>query len=240
MLRLNQARMEAKVGKGPAVQHMFDAIAGRYDLMNRVMTLGQDQRWRRYVVAQAGNPKDGWVLDLATGTGDIAALIRASHPQAKVLGGDFSRNMLAEARRRFPDRDISWQACDAEALPFADGVLAAVSFGYLLRNVDDPLAVLREVYRVLQPGGRVVCLDTTPPAKNLLAPLIQLHFRYGIPLLGRLIAKDVAAYSYLTGSTMGFHNAEQLAALFSEAGFKAVGYRKFMLGTIAVHWGEKP
>jgi demethylmenaquinone methyltransferase / 2-methoxy-6-polyprenyl-1,4-benzoquinol methylase len=240
MLGLNQAKMEAKLGKGPAVQKMFDAIAGRYDLMNRVMTLGQDQRWRRFVVAQAGDPADGWVLDLATGTGDIAALIQTSHPRAKVLGGDFSLNMLAEARRRFLGRDISWQACDAETLPFADGVLAAVCFGYLLRNVDDPLAVLQEVYRVLQRGGRVVCLDTTPPAKNLFSPLIQFHFRYGIPLLGRLIANDLAAYSYLTGSTMGFYNAEQLAALFSEAGFKAVGYRKFMLGTIAVHWGEKP
>ncbi len=222
------------------MQRMFDGIAGRYDLMNRTMTLGQDQRWRRFVVAKAGDPGSGWVLDLATGTGDIAALVRRSYPSARVIGGDFSRNMLAEAKRRFDDPGISWQVCDANRLPFAVRIFEAVTFGYLLRNVDDSLQVMREVLRVLQPGGRVVCLDTTPPADNLLLPLLRLYFRYGIPLLGRMIARDTAAYSYLTGSTMDFHDAETLAAIFQEAGFVDVGYRKFMMGTIGVHWGTKP
>ena len=108
------------MSKGPGVQRMFDAIAGRYDLMNRTMTLGQDQRWRRFVVARAGDPGRGWVLDLATGTGDIAALLRRSYPDARIIAADFSRNMLAEARRRFSDPAIHWQACDANGLPFAD------------------------------------------------------------------------------------------------------------------------
>ena len=228
------------MSKGPGVQRMFDAIAGRYDLMNRTMTLGQDQRWRRFVVARAGDPGRGWVLDLATGTGDIAALLRRSYPDARIIAADFSRNMLAEARRRFSDQAIHWQACDANRLPFADEVFEAVTFGYLLRNVDDSLAVMREVQRVLKPGGRVVCLDTTPPADNLLLPLLRLYFRYGIPLLGRMIARDASAYSYLTGSTMDFHDAETLAGIFREAGFSSVGYRKFMLGTIGIHWGTRP
>lgn len=228
------------MSKGPGVRRMFDAIAGRYDLMNRTMTLGQDQRWRRFVVAKAGDPGSGWVLDLATGTGDIAALIRRSYPAARVIGADFSRNMLAEARRRFGDPGVSWQVCDANRLPYADRVFEAVTFGYLLRNVDDSLQVMREVLRVLRPGGRVVCLDTTPPADNLLLPLLRMYFRYGIPLLGRMIARDAAAYSYLTGSTMDFHDAAALAAIFREAGFTAVGYRKFMMGTIGVHWGIRP
>ena len=228
------------MSKGPGVQRMFDAIAGRYDLMNRTMTLGQDQRWRRFVVARAGDPGRGWVLDLATGTGDIAALLRRSYPEASVIGADFSRNMLAEARRRFSDLAIHWQVCDANRLPFADRVFEAVTFGYLLRNVDDSLAVMEEVHRVLKPGGRVVCLDTTPPADNLLLPLLRLYFRYGIPLLGRLIARDASAYSYLTGSTMDFHDAETLAGIFRQAGFSNVGYRKFMLGTIGIHWGIRP
>ncbi len=221
------------------MQQMFDAIAGRYDLMNRVMTLGQDQRWRRFVVGCSGSAEGGWLLDLATGTGDIAALLQQRHPQGQVVGADFSLNMLAEARRRFPHRGIFWQACDAAALPFVEESLAAVTFGYLLRNVDDAQAVLQEVYRVLRPGGRVVCLDTTPPAKNLLYPLLHGYFHYAIPLLGRLLANDASAYSYLTTSTMDFYSAEELAGLFRQAGFGAVGYRKFMLGTIAVHWGEK-
>ncbi len=218
---------------------MFDAIAGRYDLMNRVMTMGQDQKWRRFVVETAGDPGQGWVLDLATGTGDIAALASHCHPGARVLGADFSQNMLGEAKKRFIDRPILWQVCDANALPFADNVFEAVTFGYLLRNVDDAVHVLTEVRRVLKPGGRVVCLDTTPPAKNLLYPFIRLYLKFGIPLLGRMIADDEAAYSYLTGSTMDFYTAEALAEAFRQAGLREVGYKKFMLGTIGVHWGKK-
>ncbi|MDK9709406.1 MAG: bifunctional demethylmenaquinone methyltransferase/2-methoxy-6-polyprenyl-1,4-benzoquinol methylase UbiE [Desulforhopalus sp.] len=226
--------------KGPGVQKMFDAIASRYDLMNRVMTLGQDQQWRKFVVGTAGDPGNGGrSLDLATGTGDIAALMAKTYPRAKVVGGDFSLNMLQEAKRRFTDKDIGWHACDANCLPFSDESFASVTFGYLLRNVDDAARVLREVHRVLQPGGKVVCLDTTPPAKNLLYPFVQLYFRFGIPVLGKILADDAAAYAYLTGSTMGFYKAEDLAEIFRQAGFVAVGYRKFMLGTIGVHWGEK-
>lgn len=227
------------MSKGPRVQKMFDAIAGSYDLMNRVMTMGQDQKWRRYVVNQAGDPGDNWVLDLATGTGDIAALMQRSHPRAKVIGGDFSQNMLLEAKKRFADTTIHWQACDGNMLPFRDNQFAAVTFGYLLRNVDDVVGVLKEVHRVLKPGGRVVCLDTTPPEKNLYYPFVQFYFRFGIPVLGRCIARDKAAYSYLTGSTMGFYSADELAAAFEEAGFDEVSYKKFMMGTIGVHWGRK-
>jgi len=218
---------------------MFDAIAPNYDLMNRVMTMGQDQGWRRFVVAQAGDPGNGWALDLATGTGDIASLMAHSHPSGHVIGADFSLNMLQEAQKRFQKQSIAWQACDANHLPYGDNNFESVTFGYLLRNVDNSLQVLREVYRVLKPGGRVVCLDTTPPQKNFLYPFIRFYFRFGIPFLGRLIASDEAAYAYLTGSTMDFHTAEELAAIFTEAGFVEVDYRKFMMGTIGVHWGRK-
>lgn len=227
------------MNKGKTIQSMFDAIAGRYDLMNRVMTMGQDQGWRKFVVQRAGDPGDGVILDLATGTGDIAALSRDRYSACTVIGGDFSINMLLEAQKRFADKKILWQATDANNLPYKSDSFESATFGYLLRNVDDVVGVLKEVHRVLKKGGRVVCLDTTPPAKNILYPFIQIYFRLGIPLLGRMIAKDEEAYSYLTGSTMGFYSADDLAAAFEEAGFTSVGYKKFMLGTIAVHWGEK-
>ncbi len=226
-------------GKGPGVREMFDNIAGSYDLMNRVMTLGQDQRWRQFVVTRAGEKRDGWLLDLATGTGDIAALLAAKNTGARVIGADFSAGMLTEASRRFQGRGIVWQACDANQLPFADNIFRAVTFGYLLRNVDNALSVLQEVFRVVAPGGVVVCLDTTPPAKNILYPFIQLYFRYGVPLLGRILAKDAGAYTYLTDSTLAFHDIESLAGLFRQVGFADVGYKKFMCGTIGVHWGRK-
>ena len=227
------------MSKGPGVEKMFDAIAERYDLMNRLMTFGQDRRWREFVVEKAGDPGNGWVLDLASGTGDIAALFHQNASSAKIIGADFSRNMLARANKRFAGQKIFWQACDANKLPYDNDVFEAVCFGYLLRNVDDSLHVLKQVYRVLAKRGRVVCLDTTPPKKNLLYPFIRLYLAVIIPLLGMLIARDSDAYAYLTGSTMDFHEAEQLAELFRRAGFKKVGFKKFMFGTIAVHWGEK-
>lgn len=226
------------MSKGPGVQKMFDAIAGRYDMMNRVMTMGQDQRWRRFVVKKAGDPQGGATLDLATGTGDIAALMADTY-SPEVIGADFSLNMLMEARNRFAVKPISWQACDANSLPYVDRVFESVTFGYLLRNVDDTGKVLKEVFRVLKPGGRVVCLDTTPPAKNMIYPFLQFYFRFCIPAMGKIIADDERAYAYLTGSTMEFYEAEELANLFKEAGFIKISYKKFMFGTIAVHWGEK-
>jgi len=227
------------LSKEPGVQKMFDAIAGRYDLMNRVMTMGQDQKWRRFVVTKAGDPDGGWSLDLATGTGDIAVLTNETYPEVKVVGADFSLNMLKEARKRFVTEPIYWQASDANHLPFTDGVFESVTFGYLLRNVDDTPRVLKEVFRVLKPGGRVVCLDTTPPEKNMLYPFLQFYFRFCIPALGKIIADDESAYAYLTGSTMAFYRAENLAEVFREAGFTQVSFKKFMFGTIGVHWGVK-
>lgn len=227
------------MSKGPGVQKMFDDIADSYDLMNRLMTFGQDQHWRKFVVEMARVRTGGRVLDLACGTGDIAGLFRETIVDVQVIGADFSANMLAEARRRFSDADISWQACDANQLPFRDDSFDAVTFGYLLRNVDDSAHVLGEVRRVLKPGGRAVCLDTTPPEKNLLLPFITFYLQAIVPLLGRFVARDKAAYAYLTGSTMGFHEAEALAVLFRKAGYTKVAYRKFMCKTISVHWGVK-
>ncbi len=225
--------------KGPGVQKMFDSIAGKYDLMNRVMTIGQDQKWRRFVVDKARVQRGDWVLDLATGTGDIAMLLAERCGEDKVVGADFSIGMLEEAKKRFYASKINWQACDANHLPFADNSFQAVTFGYLLRNVDDSVAVLKEVCRVLKPGSRVVCLDTTPPKKNFYYPFVKMYFKFGIPVLGKLIARDENAYSYLTGSTMDFHTADELVVCFEQAGFKKVAYKKFMMGTIGVHWGEK-
>lgn len=227
------------MSKGPGVERMFDAIADRYDLMNRVMTLGRDERWRSFVVDRCGAVNSGWMLDLACGTGEIAALFKKRNPGARVVGSDFSRNMLTRAAQRFNTAGLDWQVCDANQLPYRDAAFEAVSFGYLLRNVDDSLCVLKEVHRVLAAGGRVVCLDTTPPAKNLLYPFIRLYLVLIIPLMGKLIARDQFAYTYLTGSTMGFHDAATLADLFRQAGFRKVSFKKFMFGTIAVHWGIK-
>lgn len=231
---------EGDAEKGSRIREMFDRLAPRYDLMNRVMTLGQDQRWRRFVVAESRLGPNAAVLDLAAGTGDIAFELKCRHPDARVIAGDFSLGMLHHGQRRQHGPSVHWVACDAQHLPFRDQSFDAVTFGYLLRNVADINRALQEVWRVLKPGGRVVCLDTTPPPAAWYGAPVRLYLKYGPPLLGRLLAGNADSYTYLNDSTLAFQSAETLRRLFESNGFSGAAYRLFMLKTVAVHWGQKP
>jgi demethylmenaquinone methyltransferase/2-methoxy-6-polyprenyl-1,4-benzoquinol methylase len=222
------------------VQNMFDRIAARYDVMNRVMTFGQDQRWRRFVIKQAQLPARGSLLDLATGTGDIAFAARAAHADAHVVGADFSLGMMLVGKRRPTGNAIEWSAADALNLPFPAESFDALTAGYLMRNVIDIPRAFAEQRRVLKPGGRVVILDTAPPPNNLLRPFILFYLKVVIPTLGRLISGNADAYEYLPESTQKFKTPDELAALMRAAGFVDVAYKTFMFGTMAVHWGVKP
>ncbi|MBK8135541.1 MAG: ubiquinone/menaquinone biosynthesis methyltransferase [Chloroflexi bacterium] len=228
--------------KSSYVQGMFGRIAGRYNLMNRLMTLGQDQRWRRFVVKQACLPVKGAALDLATGTGDIAFEALKAQPTSEIIGADFALPMMYVGQKTELGGSIAWCAADAMNLPFPGGKFDAVMSGYLVRNVIDIRQTLREQLRVLKPGGRIVILDTSPPPRNLLRPFILLYLRYGIPLLGRIIGgrETADAYQYLPESTQSFKTPQELAALMKEVGVEGVAYRTFMFGTMAVHWGIKP
>ena len=221
------------------VQGMFDRIAGRYNLMNRLMTFGQDMRWRRFVIRQARLKRGHKLLDLATGTGDIAFEALRQTPGVIAVGGDFSLGMMRVGMRQPLGDEVQWSGTDALNLPFPDNTFDAIAAGYLMRNVPDIPRAFAEQYRALKPGGRVVILDTTPPPDNLLRPFIMIHLRYVIPLLGRLISGNPDAYQYLPESTQAFKTPDELAALMRDAGFVNVGYQRFMFGTMAVHWGEK-
>lgn len=225
------------------VQAMFDRIAERYDLINRLITGGQDLKWRRLVVEKTTLPPRGSLLDIAAGTGDIAFEALRSAPQARVVGADFALGMMRVGKRRAPyGRRVDWAGADALRLPFADSSFDAVVSGYLMRNVADISLALGEQRRVLKPAGRIVILDTSPPPENLLKPLIMLHLKYGIPLIGRLVGGRAAgdAYRYLPESTQAFKTPLELALLVESAGFRDVGFRTLMFGTMAVHWGSKP
>jgi demethylmenaquinone methyltransferase/2-methoxy-6-polyprenyl-1,4-benzoquinol methylase len=219
---------------------MFGRIAGRYDLMNRLMTGGQDIRWRRYVIRQAQLPPNGRLLDIATGTGDIAYEGLKVAPGLQAVGGDFTIEMMRAGQKYAGRQAIQWVAADTLALPFPDNSFDAVTSGFLMRNVIDVPGALREQWRVTRPGGRVVVLESSPPKGNLFRPFIHLHLNVVIPALGRLIAGDGEAYRYLPNSTQQFQSPEEMADLMRQVGFSHVGYRLFMFGAIAVHWGQKP
>lgn len=221
------------------VQDMFARVAERYDLMNRLMTFGQDRHWREYVILQANLPAGGRLLDIATGTGDIADEGQRQVPELQAIGGDFTIEMM-QAGKRVPGREsIRWVASDTLALPFPDDTFDAVTSGFLMRNVIDVPSACREQYRVTKPGGRVVVLESSPPKDNLLKPFIGIHLNYVIPTMGKLITGQSDAYHYLPDSTQSFQGPEQLAETMRAAGFANVGYRLFMFGTIAVHVGTK-
>lgn len=221
------------------VQAMFARIANRYDLMNRLMTAGQDRVWRREVISRANLPAEGRLLDLGAGTGDLALEALRQQPDCQPIAADFTLEMMRVGKRRKNAGFIEWAAADALSIPFRDDTFDAVVSGYLLRNVTDVRQALREQFRVLKPGGRIVALDTTRPQSGPLSPVINLHMHRVIPTLGRLVTGDSQAYSYLPSSTEGFLSAEQLSERFLMAGFHEVGFRRLMMGTMAIHWGVK-
>jgi demethylmenaquinone methyltransferase / 2-methoxy-6-polyprenyl-1,4-benzoquinol methylase len=234
--------MASLQGKARAayVQDMFDRIAGRYNLMNRLMTFGQDLTWRRFVVAKANLHAGNRMLDLATGTGDIAFEALRSVPGLQVVGGDFSLGMMRVGQHLPYGNQVLWSGSDALNLPYATATFDAVTAGYLIRNVYDIPRAFAEQLRVLKPGGRVVILDTSPPPNNLLRPFILFHLKYVIPTLGKLISENADAYQYLPESTQAFKTPDELVTLMKNAGFTNVQYQTFMFGTMAVHWGVKP
>lgn len=221
------------------IQEMFKSIARRYDLMNRLMTAGQDIRWRREVVRRSNLSDEGHLLDIGAGTGDLAQEALNQKPFCWPVAADFTIEMMRVGKERQNSKILDWSAADASRLPFASGIFDVVVSGFLLRNVINIDRVLQEQYRVLKPGGSLVALDTTRPGRNLLWPLINLYLNVIIPNLGQLITGQREAYTYLPESTERFLSAEQLRSRMRLAGFKEVEFRRYMLGTVAIHWAKK-
>jgi len=223
------------VGSGtlPAdgVRSMFDRIAPVYDAMNRVMTAGLDRRWRRIAIDSVVRAGDR-VLDVCCGTGDLA--IEAHRRGADVTGLDFSERMLERARRKQPA--IEWTHGDALALPFEDGSFDVATVGFGVRNVADLEAGVRELRRVLRPGGRLAILEITTP-QGALAPFYRIWFDRVVPLLGRVLPGG-DAYAYLPASVRRFPAPAELASLLERGGFAAVRFRRFAGGIVALHVGE--
>lgn len=222
------------------VQGMFDRVAERYDLMNRLMTAGQDIKWRQFVIEKAAIPRGGRLLDIATGTGDIAWEGLTQDPTIQAVGGDFSTGMMQAGRQTYPERHvIDWTGADTLALPLPNTYFDAVVSGFLMRNVIDVPRAFAEQYRVLKPGGTCVVLESSPPKDNVLKPFIMVHLNHVIPTVGKLLTGQADAYKYLPESTQAFKHPDDLARIMREAGFLNVGYKMFMFGTVAIHFGRK-
>jgi demethylmenaquinone methyltransferase / 2-methoxy-6-polyprenyl-1,4-benzoquinol methylase len=205
------------------VNRMFARIAPTYDLMNRLMTFGLDQGWRRDLLTLCNLPPHGTLLDVGTGTGDIAQ----------------------EARQRFPGKqtptrsNLPFTQADTFHLPYPDASFDAVVSGFLIRNVVDRVAAFREQARVAKPGGRVVCLEIAPPENTLLGPLFRFYFFRIVPLIGNIISGDAQAYAYLPHSTVAFPPPQQLQHEMELAGLHHVVFAEKMLGTVVIHVGTK-
>jgi demethylmenaquinone methyltransferase/2-methoxy-6-polyprenyl-1,4-benzoquinol methylase len=228
---------EAKV---KYVKGMFAGISSDYDFMNRLMTLGMDISWRKFLLSKADIPKGGLLLDVGTGTGDIVFEALRIDPTLNVTGVDFTSEMMEVGRRRKGAEKINWCLADALCLPFPDAAFNAVVSGFLVRNVADVRSVLREQARVVKPGGRVVCLDTSPAGKTIIKPLTVLYIKIFIPFLGRMLTGKGDAYRYLTKSTMTFIKPQALLEIMSDIGLEKVEFKRLMFGNIAVHWGVRP
>jgi demethylmenaquinone methyltransferase/2-methoxy-6-polyprenyl-1,4-benzoquinol methylase len=211
---------------------MFDRIAPVYDAMNRIMTAGLDVRWRRLAAQAAVRPGDR-ALDAACGTGDLA-LADLKAGASRVTGLDFSERMLERARRK--SSAIEWVQGDMLALPFADETFDAATVGFGVRNVADLELALRELRRVLRPGGRVAILEITQP-RGALKPFFSLWFDRVVPALGKVLPGG-SAYTYLPASVKRFPNAEALAQLLRDAGFGEVRFTLLAGSIVALHTGE--
>lgn len=228
------------------VREMFDRIVPRYDLMNRLMTGGRDLAWRRLAVREAlrdRNRTETRLLDVATGTGDLALALRDAGA-ADVVGLDFSALMLDAAIRKeaaaASERRIAWVEGDAMALPFPDASFDAVTVAFGLRNMPSYPAALREMARVLRPGGTLVCLETTPLRAPLLRAIFDWYFARVVPIVGGLLSGNPDAYRYLPASAAAFPDADTLGEMMLGAGFWHVRYLRLGLGTVALHVAVKP
>ena len=229
--------------KGRGIRDMFDRIAPRYDLLNRLLSLGIDRRWRRFAVRQLNVPEDGRVLDIATGTGDVALEIgRQTSPGVKIVCSDFTQGMLVLGRGKItesPYRDrIVLVNAPCESMPHPDGIFDGITIAFGIRNVVDRQKGLHEMARVLKPGGRAVILEFATPRNSFFRAVYYFYFLRVLPWLGGLVSQR-SAYQYLPDSVLEFPDRETFKEMMELAGFFDVECHDLTGGIAAVHVGTR-
>jgi demethylmenaquinone methyltransferase / 2-methoxy-6-polyprenyl-1,4-benzoquinol methylase len=227
--------------KATYVRAMFARIVPQYDRMNALMTLGRDRSWRRLAVEVAHPSRGGRALDIGSGTGDLSLELTRQFDLRLVVALDLTPEMLAEGQRKAAlagqSPPIAGVVGDALDLPFPDASFDCVVSGFTMRNVADLARSLREMRRVIRPGGRAVILELTPMRVPIVSQLFRFYFHVVVPWLGRIISGDATAYRYLPSSVDLFPPTDEFARMFVNAGFASVRYRRLMFGTVALHVG---
>jgi demethylmenaquinone methyltransferase/2-methoxy-6-polyprenyl-1,4-benzoquinol methylase len=226
-----------------AIERMFSAIAPRYDVLNRLLSAGRDRVWRREAVRAALLPAAGRLLDVCTGTADMALEAAGQYPAARIVGVDFSGAMIARGRRKVAmtgvaDR-VHLSVAPAETLPFPDATFDAATVAFGLRNVPDRHQALGEMHRVLRPGGRAVVLEFTTPPGRRFRTLYLWYFHRVLPRIGGWISGHRTAYAYLPESVGEFPSPDGVVTWLQEVGFREVSYRLMTCGIVAIHVGIK-
>ncbi|MDE6277919.1 MAG: bifunctional demethylmenaquinone methyltransferase/2-methoxy-6-polyprenyl-1,4-benzoquinol methylase UbiE [Muribaculaceae bacterium] len=232
--------------KGRQVEEMFDSIAPAYDFMNRAMTLGIDKLWRRTAVGFLSSlrPEPRSIVDVATGTGDLAIALARALPEARITGVDLSEGMLAVGRRKAAEAGlegrIDFARGDGLALPVAEGTADAVAIAYGIRNFADIPGGYRQMFKVLRPGGALVVLELSTPTAAIPKALYKLYTRTLIPLVGRLVSKDTRAYSYLPESIAAVAQGASMTELMADAGFERCSFRPMTFGACTLYTAFRP
>jgi demethylmenaquinone methyltransferase/2-methoxy-6-polyprenyl-1,4-benzoquinol methylase len=238
-------RMETPATSNRQVQKMFSDIAPRYDLLNRLLSCGQDQYWRKRAVTRLSPQSGERFLDIATGTADVALEIIRNVPKGavQVVGMDFSEKMLELARQKIDSLDkansIQLECGSAESLPFEDNSFDGTTTAFGIRNFFDIGRSLREMHRVLKPGGRCVILEFSLPRNSILNALYRFYFEWLLPKVGRLISKHPSAYTYLPETVAAFPVRKEFSSLMQQAGFMNVTYKELTLGIVILYTGVK-
>lgn len=229
--------------KGEHIREMFDSIAPRYDLLNRLLSLGIDRNWRRFAVKQIRFADGGRILDVATGTADVALEIAAATPASVTITGvDFSPQMVELGRdkvkrSRYAER-ISLEVAPCEAIPFAENSFDSATIAFGIRNVVDRSCGLKEILRILKPGGKIVILEFSNPQSKIFKALYNFYFLKILPLVGGLIS-NFSAYKYLPDSVLEFPSQDEFKKIMAGVGFKDVGHTDLTFGIATVYTGEK-
>ncbi len=221
---------------------MFDRISSRYDLLNRILSAGLDVRWRRRAVDLLSDLRGKTVVDLCCGSGDFIQILKKKYgAEIRLIGIDFSRRMLDVAQRRLADAPSGLILCqgDALALPCRDGAVDAVTIGFGIRNIADKGAALREILRVLRPGGRLVIVEPAMPKNRMVRGIFSLYFSKVMPLVGGIISGDRGAYQYLHDSVAAFPDPEEFVTLMRAAGFARASALPQTLSTAMIYFTEK-